>query len=284
MKRTCVTLAVALACGCFAPAVKAEAPFNTPYYFGPNAYPVPEVTQRPLARTRVEAGTSVYFGRHGDVTANSLVGVRLPLWTPRANYSVWANIREFYRNTDASLDAQGVTGQWRDKARRGSSPGDIYVSTDMLVLKEGAWVPDVILRATLKTASGDDYEMSRHYDSAAYNFDLTAGKTFNLGGVELRPSLMAGFVCWHTRINQQDDALLYGLQCSASWNALTARVDVAGYHGRLAKFDPAWHDSPAVLRSSVHYDLKRWTLSARYEHGLRDYPYNSVAGSVAFNW
>lgn len=264
----------------------AEPPYNTPYYFGPNAYPVPELASKPFADIRAEAGTRLYFRQRNDYTdytANTLIKVNVPLWTPRANFSVWANVREFYWSSEPCVAPPGLTGEWHERTRCGSTPGDIYVSTDMLVLQEGRYRPDVILRATLKTASGDDYEYLRHYDSAGYNFDLTVAKTFGCGEWTLRPALMAGFLCWQTRINQQDDALLYGLQCGASWRRLTIKADVAGYDGRFHDDDPVAHDSPMVARASVQYGLGRWTVSGQYEHGLQDFPYNSVSVCLALN-
>lgn len=256
-------------------ALQAAAPYATPYYFGPNALPVPEMAERPSDRIRAEAGTRLYFGHRGGTTVNTNVRVVVPLWSDRVNLVSWANIREFYWDVDPVLIPPGMSLEQYKRSRPGSTPGDIYVSTDMLVVRESEYAPDLIMRATLKTASGDDYETARHFDSAAYYFDFTGAKTFSFGEFSLRPSVNVGFMCWQIGINRQDDALMTGVQLGADWRGWSLKSDLSGYAGRLHSNDPQAHDRPAVVRGALSRELGRCVLTGSWEHGLRDFPYNS---------
>ena len=120
-------------------------------------------------------------------------------------------VMEWYRNSDENMDVCRIPEEHREDARKGHLSGDVYVSTDIQVLKEKRWRTDWVVRAALKTASGGEYYHARYYDSPGYFFDTSLGKSFSLGrdakwNHRLRGALSTGFLCWQTDNGRQNDA------------------------------------------------------------------------------
>ena len=150
----------------------------SPLYFGPNALPVPDM---------------------------------LPLFSPRVNLSVWMPVVEFYRNTPASI----AHSRPPEVSYSGYQIGNVYVSVDFQVLKEGRFMPDMSVRAAIVTASGDGDEYFRNFDAPGYFFDASIGKSVKFQGdffQSLRLAANAGFLCWQVNANTQNDAYMYGVK------------------------------------------------------------------------
>ena len=189
-----------------------------PAYFGPNAFPVPEMLDgRVQNHLRVEIAGDGYFGFQGDRTADAFARVHIPLFTDRMNLTVWMPVMEWYEMTP---ERQRVCRLQDTAAITGHGAGDAYFSTDIQILREKKWAPDIAFRAACKSASGGQYELARHYDCPGYFMDLSVGKSWFLGerregkkakGTELRLAGSAGFLCWQTDNGRQNDAVMYGL-------------------------------------------------------------------------
>ena len=115
----------------------------------------------------------------------------------------------------------------------GHEAGDVYVSTDIQLLKARKFTPDITLRAAIKTASGGSFEKARYYDNPGYFFDMSVGKSLYFGKgktfpyadatdakMELRFAGSAGFLCWQTDNGRQNDAVMYGLQMFITYYTL----------------------------------------------------------------
>ena len=171
-----------------------------PAYFGPNAFPVPELPDTAaFGKWGFELAAEGFWGFEGDRTTDPFARLRLPLWSDRVSLSLWMPVVEFYRSTEQRLASCRVEEEWRTKALGGHLGGDLYVSTDMLLLREGTVRPSLILRAALKTASGGRYECARYYDSPGYFFDATAGKTFILNSQPPNSELRSPSPWWRAR-------------------------------------------------------------------------------------
>ena len=261
-----------------------------PAYFGPNAFPVPDMLDgRASSTLRIDVAADGYFGNYGDRTADVFARLHIPLFTDRVNLSIWYPIYEWYR----------VTDEWKAHNRldsvsipRGGDAGDIYVSTDIWIFKARKWTPDFSIRAAIKTASGGQYEWGRHFDTPAYWFDASMGKSlyFKRGAtfpfaqpdehaVELRLSGTIGFLCWQTDNGRQNDATYYGLQAMLKYRYLSARFTWSGYNG--------WEyagDRPMTIQVKVAGHIKGFEPYIQYQKGLRDYPYQLVRIGLVYNW
>lgn len=254
-----------------------EKTWIAPMYFGPNAFPVPEMTDGSTEHDlQLLLSADGSFGKAGDRTATLQGFLSVPLFTDRANLNVWMPVMEWWQNTDRRMAECRLTDE---SARQGHGAGDVYISTDILVLREKQRIPGITVRAAMKTASGGNYDKARYYDSPAYFFDAGIGKTFALPrDWTLRVAGSAGFLCWQTDNGRQNDAVMYGARLRVGWKTIWLTTDFAGYAG--------WEkqgDRPMVLRCRLSGKTKGWMPFAQYEYGIQDYPWHSVRVGLSYS-
>lgn len=268
-----------------------------PLYFGPNAFPVPEMLDGAIAPTlQVTAAATEHWGDFGDRATDALLRLRVPLFTPRANLVVWMPI-EHYR----------LTPEWKEHARIADEPstsgtaiGTAFVSTDFLLMRETRRRPAMSLRAAIKTASEDSWATARYYDCPGYFFDAAFGKGIDFTGLRLenlRLGASAGFLCWQTDNGRQNDATMYAVELKAKFRHVELSQDLRGYSG--------WEgdgDRPLVMKSQItgHFPLRRapknpdgcqnerskptFSPYVSYEKGLRDYPYQHFSAGITIDF
>lgn len=259
---------------------------TSPYYFGPNAFPIPDILDKVSDRLRIGLAADCYTGFRGDLTGDLHLSINIPLWTRRANLSLWMPAVEWYRNSERNMEVSGIAPAMREKARKGVLAGDVYVSADLQVFEEARIRPDVTVRAALKTASGSGNDIGRYYDSPGYFFDAAVAKTFTVGnsGVALRGALSAGFLCWQTERDLQNDAVMFGALLRIDYRRFSLSGAFGGYVGweNIAYTDRRdSHDAPMSVKIKALYSFGMWEAFAQYQRGVRDYPYNQVRLGVS---
>lgn len=71
-----------------------------PAYFGPNAFPVPEMLDgRTQSYLRLEIAGDDYFGYEEDKTVDLFARAYIPLFTERVNLTLWMPVQEWYSMT-----------------------------------------------------------------------------------------------------------------------------------------------------------------------------------------
>lgn len=263
----------------------------SPYYFGPNAFPVPDMLDGRVSHDlRIELAGDYFRGDRGDNTWDAALKINVPLWTPRANFTLWMPVMEWYRNTDRNIAACRIQPAHQQEARKGHLGGDVYVSIDAQILTEKKYRPDITLRAALKTASGGDFHLARYYDSPGYFFDASVAKSVVLGSSRwnhsLRLAASAGFLCWQTDNGRQDDAVQYGVMLKWENRYFSLSETFGGYNGwehTAGNGGNIAHDRPMTLKTNFSYKIKQWEIVAAYQLGLRDYPYQQARIGVAYN-
>ena len=271
-----------------------------PLYFGPNAFPIPEMIDgRTHSMLRAELAADGYLGREKDWTADIFARIRIPLFTDRVNLSVWMPVYEFYGISPARQQTTRIQEQ-DSLYLNGSGAGDVYVSTEIQVWKATTWVPDFTVRAAVKTASGGQFGRARHYDCPGYFFDLSCGKSMYLGNrykaigrrkrrfpyddsrdaaVELRIAGDIGFLCWQTDNGRQNDALYYGLQLLVKYEWVSMRCTWMGYMG--------WEDhgdKPMSIHAVLSGYVKEFEPYISYQYGIKDYPFQQVRIGLVYNF
>lgn len=261
----------------------------SPWYFGPNAFPIPEMMDRTSSDLRIEAVGNYFAGTRGDHTADITLKAIVPLFTHRANLSVWLPVMEWYHHSYRFLQDCNIKPPYDKEHMRGRLTGDVYVTTDIQILEERRIRPDVTLRAGLKTASGGGSSKARYYDCPGYFFDAAVGKTFTLpplATLKIRLAASAGFLCWQTAKSQQNDAVMYAVKLAFSYRNFLIHEEFAGYSGweHLATDRPEIaHDNPMILRTFVQWTPRRhWSLFFKYGYGITDYPYRQFGIGVAY--
>ncbi|MDR0845271.1 MAG: hypothetical protein LBN71_08620 [Tannerella sp.] len=247
----------------------------SPRYFGPNAFPVPELRSGRIdTRWELEV-RGEYHDYKGDQTKDLFARLFIPIAHGRAGVEMSGVIREDYKMTPETVAERYAVGT--------ESPigthGDFIISSFYQILKSDKWC-DVVIDVSLKTASGNRLCDARYTDAAAYWFNLTAGRNLyqnpeNNASVRLQG--MAGFYCWETNdlIHRQNDAFLYGIGISGSLKNLSLAADYTGFQGYNDN-----GDRPTSLRTKINYEYKKNILSFRFRHGITDFLYNSY--SIAY--
>lgn len=262
----------------------------SPYYFGPNALPIPDMLVKTSPDLRLEAAFDWYAGQRGDQTYDVAIKANIPLWTPRANLSLWMQLYEWYDQTEKSLGYLNVKPKYHDEAMSGSLVGDVYVSVDMQLFEEKRVMPGITLRAAIKTASGGGYREARYYDNPGYFFDATISKCVLLrrsDDLRLLGAVSGGFLCWQTADGRQNDAPMFGVQLGVQSRNFSITETFGGYWGwetGSCQDGELAHDRPMSLKTQASYRIGAWEILAQYQHGLQDYPYNQFRLGAAWHW
>lgn len=242
-----------------------------PAYFGPNALPIIDMldgeTQRDL---RVELAGEGYIGYgHHNNTADLFARVCVPLFTRWANLTVWMPVFGWYDQYDG----------------KGSGAGDAYVSADIQVLhnewfksEKARYIPQMTVRAGIKSASGEQFERRRHFDCPGYFFDLSIGQSIPIKQVTLRFAGSAGFLCWQTDNARQNDAIMYGLQAQLRHEYFSLQATWGGYVG--------WEkhgDAPMSIKARAAGHIKGFEPYVQYQYGIKDYPYHQIRVGLVYN-
>lgn len=279
MKLLFRSLLLALISSLFIPSVqaddwrdKSELLIYSPRYFGPNAFPIPELRTGEVG-SRIEAEVrGEYHYYRGDQTKDIFARILIPFVKGRAGIEASWVIIEDYKLTPETRDERFAVET--------ESPikynGDIIISSFFQVLKSEKWA-DLMISANIKTASGGRLCDARFTDAASYWFDLTAGRKVLQnaeGNASLRIQAMAGFYCWMTndRVHRQNDAISYGAGFTGIYRNFTLRTDLSGFYGYENN-----GDRPILLRNNLTYEIKKNIISLRYDHGMKDRLYETYS-------
>ena len=124
-----------------------------PAYFGPNAFPIPDMLDgRTSEHLKVEFYVDGFVGTTtgnpaDDLTTNIFTRLTIPLFTPRANLTVWMPIVEYFHTSAEVNDDRRLphTGDLE-----GFDSGDVYVSADISLLTHEAHNIDLVARTVLR--------------------------------------------------------------------------------------------------------------------------------------
>ena len=250
-----------------------------PAYFGPNAFPVPDMLDgRTSSELKVELYADCFIGTTTGRAADDLTGdlfarVTVPLFTPRANLTVWMPIFECFYSSPEVNAYRRLPAPYNNEELRGIDAGDVYVSADVHVLTQKRNHLDITVRAALKTASAGLYAKGRCYDSPGYFFDAALGRGFDFvdGKHNLRFAVSGGFLCWQTDNGRQNDAVMYGAMIAYTYKNFTADTTFGGYVG--------WEndgDRPMTLKTNLSYHIGDLSFRIGYQVGFIDWPFHQI--------
>ena len=254
-----------------------------PKYFGPNAFPVPDMLDgRTSSELKLELYGDCFLGTAtgnvaDDVTGDLFAKLTIPLFTPKANLTVWMPIFEYFY-TSAELNA--LRRLPHDGSLQGMDSGDGYVSADVRILSQEKHHIDITARAALKTASANQYAKGRCYDAPGYFFDAAFGRGFQIGADHnLRVALSGGFLCWQTDNGRQNDAVMYGVHLAYSYKRFTIDTTFGGYAG--------WEgdgDRPMTLKTNLAYRIGDFSIRIGHQVGFMDWPYHQIRVGATYSF
>ena len=240
-----------------------------PAFFGPNALPIPDMSDgRVDEQLKLELAGDGYFGFNGDKTADLFARVSVPLFTRWANITLWMPVYEWYSQADGT----------------GSGAGDVYIATNIQVLhndwlktEKARYIPQMTVRVGVKTASGEQFQLKRHFDSPGYFFDLAIGQTIPIRSINLRFAGSVGFLCWQTTEARQNDAVMYGLQAQLNHEYFSLQAEWGGYVGW-----ERYGDAPMSIKVRAAGHIKGFEPFAQYQYGIKDYPFHQIRVGLAY--
>ena len=215
-----------------------------------------------------------------DITLDLFAKATIPLFTDRVNLVIWMPVVEWFRSGPAVNVLRRV--QDPDRCISGVDSGDAYVSTDILILDERKRGCGLVLRAALKSASGNSFGTARVYDAPGYFFDVAVGRDIVKsadGKTVFRTALSAGFLCWQTGNGRQNDAVMYGALASLKTGPFKAEVNYGGYVGWEGK-----GDRPMTLKTKLSWSIGRCSINAMYQVGFVDWPFHQVRLGAAYSF
>lgn len=247
-----------------------------PAYFGPNAFPIPDMSDGSTTdRLEFELYGDGFICTltpdiKNDITFDVFAKATIPLFTHRVNLTIWMPMVEWFRSGPEVNRLRRV--QNPDRWISGTDSGDAYVSTDILILDEEKCGYGLVLRAALKSASGNSFSTARVYDCPGYFFDIAAGRDVYKSAdnkTRLRMALSTGFLCWQTANGRQNDAVMYGVLTSMTSGRFKAELNYGGYVG--------WEgagDCPMTLKTKLSWDIGRFSIAAMHQVGFMDWPFH----------
>jgi hypothetical protein len=246
----------------------------SPRYFGPNAFPIPELRS---AKSPVHYEAEVrgeYHHYAGDQTKDLYLRALLPIVKGRAGVEISFVAVEKYKLTPETRDERNAAGV--ECPPNESYSGDVIVSAFYQLLQSEKWI-DAMLSLNLKTASGGRLCDARFTDAATYWVDLTAGKDIlknPSGKYFLRMQAMTGFYCWMTNdiIHRQNDAILFGAGLTGTLHKVSLSSDLSGFYGYENN-----GDRPLQWRNRLQFEYKNNLLSLRYTHGMQASLYDTYS-------
>ncbi len=251
---------------------------SSPGKLGPNALPVPEVsTGRADSISSATIGGAAHF-KPGDYTRNITTALNFALVKDRVSLDFYMVPIEWF---DVSHEVKTEREIFYQHYYIRKAVGDIYINTNIQILRQKKHKLDAALRLGLKTASSNNQGGARFTNAPGYYFDASVGKSFNstAASVVHRLYAMAGIYVWQTNYDwkQQDDSFLFGAGYQARWRSLTLEQSLSGYIGYLNN-----GDRPLIYKASVIKNLGQFTASVYYWNGLYDYTYQSIGGNISY--
>lgn len=249
----------------------------SPFYFGPNALPVPEMNNAQLfSGARFH---NSFWSHHatGDNTYNYFTDFTTELFSDRVNFSVFWVPVEHYTYSPEERDRRAA----RSFGGSHFTTGDVNITTSIWLFKESKYRPDVVLRSNLRTASGGNLSDARYTDAAGYYFDLTFGKQIHEWGTEnfIRAYSSHGFYVWQLYMDRQrqNDAYLFGLGIDLNVGSTLIKTQCTGYIGYIDD-----GDKPVLYRNSLIQSFEKFEAQFFFQTGLNDWQYRSVGLGITY--
>ena len=251
-----------------------------PAFMGPNALPVPIIQNGLISdRFTLEASIDGHFS-DGDNTVGMHTALFTPLFSDRVGLHFnWVPI-EYFRMDTITRDIRRST----DRDGRGTNMTDLFIATQIQLLKDHQHLPDILVTINLKTATGNKLSSARTTDAPGYFFDASFGKELSLNHAffqAIRPHLMLGLYVWqvtHPKY-EQNDAFSFGVGYDLKLPKAEFKNAIGGYVGYIGN-----GDDPIVLRASLKSKFdSAFNLQLRFQQGLHDFAYTSFRAGIILN-
>jgi hypothetical protein len=178
-----------------------------PGYLGPNALPVPRISNGNIDSSfSISATGNLHFSK-GDNTQNLTVYANYCLIKDVISLdAAWVPYEHFTMSHEIKTKRHVFSHFYYDR----QASGDIHLNTNIQLLNKWRKHIQLALRIGYRFPTGGGLGMARYSDGPGYYFDISYGKPFR--NSSLKWIGMAGFYSWQiiSDRHRQNDAFLFG--------------------------------------------------------------------------
>ena len=251
---------------------------TNPGYLGPNALPVPFISNGSIDSVNSIALTGNFHFSKGDNTQNLGVYGNYCLVKDVISFDFFWVPYERYQMSHAIKEKRHVFSHYYYD---NSAQGEIHLNTNIQLLRKWRdWV-HLALRIGYRLPTSSGLGSARFTDAPGYYFDLSFAKPFSKESC-WKLIGMTGLYVWQTNLDgkRQNDAFLFG--GGMEWNPPSWRVQLYGT-GYLGYMDDLG-DKPVLIRAGLEQKGKRINGILKFQHGLSNFDYSSVEAGLKYTF
>jgi hypothetical protein len=248
---------------------------TTPAYLGPNALPVPFISNGSIDSINSVSLTGNFHFSKGDNTQNLVVYGNYCLVKNRLAFDIgWVPYEHFRMSHTVKEKRHVFSHYYYDQ----SAQGEIHFNTNVQLLARWRKYIDLALRIGYRLPTSNGLGSARFTDAPGYYLDVSAGKPFR--GTGWKMIGMAGLYVWQTNLDgrRQNDAFLFG--AGLEWNYSGWRIQAygSGYLGYMNNLG----DKPILFRTNLERRGKRVHGLLRFQQGISDFGYSSFEAGLRY--
>ncbi|RXK60385.1 hypothetical protein ESA94_07905 [Lacibacter luteus] len=240
----------------------------SPAYLGPNALPVPSVTNGLADSNHSVTISAAGHFMPGDRTLNATI---------KGNYSIvknkvsvdamWVPV-EFYTMSHKLKEERHV---FYLAYNRNKAMGDLHLNFNVQLLNPNKHKHALAFRAGYRYPTSSNVASARMTDAPGYFFDVSTGGALSKNR-KWKYMAMAGFLVWQLNNDQpQNDAFLFGTGVEYNHKTFQLQTTVAGFLGYLND-----GDKPVVGRIKAGTVKPGLNWQLQLQQGFHDFRYTSI--------
>ena len=244
-----------------------------PGFMGPNALPVPELSNGNIDSNTWVGATGAFHFSEGDNTQNLKLKANILIAKDRVSLDfTYIPIEWFQEDYETKTERHVYYEYYYTK----QVPGDAYMNINIQLLNK--WRPNIqlALRVGYRFPTSSAYGPARYTDAPAYYFDLSFSKPQSQ---YLKLTGMAGFLAWQTNsdVEFQNDALVLGGGIEYNKKNLRVQLQACTYYGYMKD-----RDDPLVLRLYLDKNYGRFGTLLHFQQGMHDFDYTTVEAGFSY--
>ena len=246
---------------------------TVPAFMGPNALPVPFITNGSIDTVNSVGITGNFHFSKGDNTQNIAVYANYAVTDVIAFDLYWVPYERYQMSHAIKEDRHVFSHYYYDKSAR----GEIHLNTNIQLFKKLRDKVHLALRFGYRLPTSKGLGTARFTDAPGYYADLSVAKPFAQGNWKLIG--MAGLYIWQTNLDgrRQDDAFLFGagIEYGGNWKWQLYGTGYLGYLNQQG-------DKPILLRTSLEQRNKKLNAMFRFQQGLHNFKYSTIEAGLRY--
>ena len=249
---------------------------TNPAYMGPNALPVPFISNGSIDTINsLGLTTNVHFSKGDNTQSLGVYGNYCVIKDLISFDMYWVPYERYQMSHAVKEERQVFSHYYYDK----SAQGDIHLNTNIQLMRKWHNYVHLALRIGYRFPTSSGLGAARFTDAPGYYFDLSAAKPLS-NKSHWKLIGMAGVYVWQTNLDgrRQNDAFLFG--GGIEWNPRGWRMQMYG-SGYLGYMNHAG-DKPVLFRTTIEQRGKKLNGILKFQQGLHDFKYSSIEAGLRY--